>query len=124
MSIVVLNAALSLKCCAPKARPTKGCLARAVVTKLNEYSPVSLRSPKVVKVRLPRSEEVRPAVHALPQAAVAATCSPFSSRLRRSECEQHYLPARENSCRSRLAGLKSKDKLAYNMTALSAAPDA
>jgi hypothetical protein len=134
MSIVVLNAVLSLKCFAPKTRPTKGYLARGVITGLNEYSPLSLLSPKAVRVRLHRLEEVRPAVHAPPQVAVAAICSPFSSRLQGSEFRQHYVPACENKCqtcnriggpnRLGLAALKSKDKLVYNMTALSAAPDA
>lgn len=98
MSIVVLNAASSLKCYAPKIRPTKGRLARAVITKLNEYSPVFPPSLRVVKEHLLRLEEVRPAVHAPPQAAVAATCSLFNSRLQRSEFRQHYLPACENQC--------------------------
>ena len=100
MSIVVLNAASSLKCYAPKARPTKRSLARAVITKLNEYFPVSLLFLRAVKGRLPRLGEVPPAVHALPQVAPAATCSPFNNRLPRSQVRKHQVPACENKCQT------------------------
>ncbi len=80
MSIVVLNAASSLRCYAPKARGTKKSLARAVITKLNEYFPVSLLFLRAVKGHLPRLGEVRPVARALPQAVPAAACSPFSNK--------------------------------------------
>jgi len=78
MNIVVLNVASSSRCYAPKARPTKKSLARAVITKPNEYFPVSLLFLRAVKGHLPRLEEAPPALHALPQVAPAAICSPFS----------------------------------------------
>lgn len=133
MSIVVLIVASSLNCCAPRIRPTRRCLARAVITKLNEYSPVSPPFLGVVKEHLPRLGEVPPAVHALLQAAIAAICSPFSGRLQRGGFGQLYQPACENKTRvitsvglnrSGFTALKLRDKLVYNMTALSAAPDA
>ena len=96
MSIVVQNAPLSLKCYAPRIRPTKRCHARAVITKLNEYSPVFLHFLRVVKEHLPRSGEAPPAVHALLQVAAAVTCSPFPCRLQRGEFRQLYQPACEN----------------------------
>ena len=81
MSIVVLNAASSLNCYAPRARPAKRSLARAAITKLNEYFLVSLLFLRAVKGRLPRLGEVPPAVHALPQVAPAVTCSSFNNGL-------------------------------------------
>ena len=133
MSIVVLIVASSLSCYGPRFRPTRRSLARAVITKLNEYSPVFPPFLGVVKEHLPRLGEAPPAVHVLLQVAVAAICSPFSSRLQRGGFGQLYQPACENKTRVitsvglnrlGLAALKLKNELVYNMTALSAAPDA
>jgi hypothetical protein len=85
MSIVVLSATLSLSCFAPRARPTKRSLARAVTRALNEYFPVSPLFLRAVKERLPRLVEALPAVHAPPQVVPVVKCSSLTRNYREPE---------------------------------------
>lgn len=78
MNIFVLTATLSLNCFVNKAGQARKPLARAVTRALSEYSLLAPLSLRAVKERLPRSAEVPPVVRALPQVALAATCSPVN----------------------------------------------
>ena len=89
MSIVVLNAASDLNRFARKAKPTKRSLALAAIIMSNEYSPLSLLFPRAVKGRLPRLGGVPPAVHALPQVVLPATCSPLTRGYQEPRLREH-----------------------------------
>jgi len=84
MSIVVLNATLSLNYFATKAKQTKVSLALAVTMALNGYSPLSPLFLKAVKGHLSRLEEVPLVAHALPQAVPAAKHSSLNGKLQRA----------------------------------------
>ena len=100
MNIFVLTATLNLNCFANKAEQMRKPLARAVIRAVNEYSHLAPLFLRAVKGRLPRLAEVPPAVHALPQAAPAATCSPFNNRPPRSQVRKHEVPACKNKCQT------------------------
>jgi len=88
MNIFVLIVALSLNYCATRPKQTKTPLVPAVTMALNGYSPLSPLFLKVVKGHLPRSGEVPPAAHALPQVVTPARYSSLSEKLQRAQIKR------------------------------------